>query len=144
MYNDIKAVVEACHPPPFSSLSKGGEEDDDEEGGEENNLALLKVIIETVFLTDEEKIAACYLAAEAGADFVKTSTGFSGGGASVEDVRLMRRAVAYKGDGVVKVKASAGIRSFEQCVAMLKAGAHRIGASAGVGIMNAGEEGAGY
>jgi len=121
VFADISAVASACQPSG----------------------ALLKVIIETVFLTDEEKIAACYLAAKAGADFVKTSTGFSGGGATVEDIRLMRSAVAYKGDGKVKVKASGGVRNFEQCVAMLKAGADRIGASAGVAIMNA-KEGAGY
>ncbi|KAJ7058175.1 hypothetical protein C8F01DRAFT_1149843 [Mycena amicta] len=93
----------------------------------------VKVILETVFLTDEEKIAASFLAAEAGAVFVKTSTGFSGGGATKEDVLLMRKTVAYKAG--VKVKASAGIRSFEKCVEMFEAGAERIGTSSGAAIM---------
>ncbi|KAG9224332.1 hypothetical protein CCMSSC00406_0004831 [Pleurotus cornucopiae] len=87
---------------------------------------LVKVILETIFLTDAEKIAACFLAAEAGAAFVKTSTGFCGGGATVEDVSLMRRSVAYKA-GSVKVKASAGIRSFDKCMDMIRAGADRLG-----------------
>lgn len=86
---------------------------------------LVKVILETVFLSDKEKIAASYISAEAGAAFVKTCTGFSGGRASAADVGLMKRAVAYKGD--VKVKASAGIRNFEICMEMLRAGADRIG-----------------
>lgn len=71
----------------------------------------VKVIIETALLSDEEKIAACYIAAEAGARFVKTSTGFSGGGASVEDIRLMKETVRYKGG--VLVKASGGVRTGE-------------------------------
>jgi len=85
----------------------------------------LKVILETVFLTDEEKIAASFIAVEAGATFVKTCTGFLGGGATAEDVLLMKKTVTYKGG--VKVKASAGIRSFEKCMEMYLAGADRIG-----------------
>jgi len=94
----------------------------------------IKVIIETALLTDEQKIAACYIAAEAGAGFVKTCTGFSGGGATAEDVRLMKKTVEYKG-GAVKVKASAAVRDFEKCREMLQAGADRIGTSSGVQIM---------
>ena len=94
----------------------------------------VKVIIETALLTEEEKVAACYIAAEAGAAFVKTCTGFSGGGATVEDVRLMKKAVEHKG-GRVRVKASGGVRTFEKCLEVLRAGADRIGTSSGVGIM---------
>ncbi|KAJ7736571.1 hypothetical protein DFH07DRAFT_99479 [Mycena maculata] len=93
----------------------------------------VKVILETVFLSDEEKIAASFLAAEAGATFVKTCTGFSGGGATAADVLLMRKSVAYK--PAVKVKASAGIRSFEKCLEMFKSGAERIGTSSGAAIV---------
>ncbi|KAF5379492.1 hypothetical protein D9615_006611 [Tricholomella constricta] len=93
----------------------------------------VKVILETVLLSDEEKIAASFVAAEAGAAFVKTCTGFLGGGASVADVALMKRTVQYKGN--VKVKASAGIRSLNTCLEMLEAGADRIGTSSGVAIM---------
>jgi deoxyribose-phosphate aldolase len=93
--------------------------------------ALLKVIIEACLLTEAEKVAACRLSREAGADFVKTSTGFSSGGATVEDVALMRRTV---GEGM-GVKASGGIRTFEDAVAMIKAGATRIGASASIAIV---------
>ncbi|KIY63438.1 deoxyribose-phosphate aldolase [Cylindrobasidium torrendii FP15055 ss-10] len=96
--------------------------------------AKLKVILETVFLTEEEIIAGSYIAAEAQADFVKTCTGFQGGGASTRHVQLMKQAVAYKG-GAVLVKASAGIRSLEKCVEMIQAGADRIGTSSGVAIM---------
>jgi deoxyribose-phosphate aldolase len=85
----------------------------------------VKVIIETVFLTEEEKIAACYLSAEAGAAFVKTCTGFSGGGATAEDITLMKKTVLYKPE--IKVKASGGVRTFEKCLEMFKAGADRIG-----------------
>ncbi|MBT2756741.1 deoxyribose-phosphate aldolase [Mesobacillus foraminis] len=94
--------------------------------------ALTKVIIETSLLTDEEKVKACQLAVSAGADFVKTSTGFSTGGATVEDVALMRKTV---GPGV-GVKASGGVRSLEDAEGVVKAGANRIGASSGVAIMN--------
>lgn len=104
---DIKAVVEAS--------------------GEK----LVKVIIETCLLTDEEKVKACQLSKEAGADFVKTSTGFSTGGATVEDVALMRKTVGPD----MGVKASGGARSYEDAIAFIEAGATRIGASSGVAIM---------
>ncbi|WP_121610696.1 deoxyribose-phosphate aldolase [Mesobacillus foraminis] len=94
--------------------------------------ALTKVIIETSLLTDEEKVKACQLAVSAGADFVKTSTGFSTGGATVEDVALMRKTVGPD----VGVKASGGVRSLEDAEGVVKAGANRIGASSGVAIMN--------
>jgi deoxyribose-phosphate aldolase len=94
--------------------------------------ALVKVILETCLLNDEEKILACLLCKEAGADFVKTSTGFSSGGATVEDVALMRRTVGPN----VGVKASGGIRTREDVEKMVKAGATRIGASAGVRIIS--------
>ena len=104
---DIKAVREACRGK------------------------VLKVIIEACLLTDEEKIRACRLAEEAGADFVKTSTGFSSGGATVADVALMRKAVG----GRLKVKAAGGIRTLADARAMIGAGASRIGASAGIAIV---------
>ncbi len=94
--------------------------------------ALTKVIIETSLLTDEEKVKACQLAVSAGTDFVKTSTGFSTGGATVEDVALMRKTVGPD----VGVKASGGVRSLEDAEGVVKAGANRIGASSGVAIMN--------
>lgn len=90
-----------------------------------------KVILETCYLTREEKITACRLAVEAGMDYVKTSTGFAAAGATVEDVRLMRDAVADR----AKVKASGGIRDWKTTVAMLEAGADRIGTSASLAIM---------
>lgn len=92
---------------------------------------VLKVIIETCLLTDEEKQRACVLAVKAKADFVKTSTGFSTGGASVEDIKLMKKTV----DGKALVKASGGIRDSKTFLAMIEAGADRIGASAGVKIV---------
>ena len=92
---------------------------------------LVKVIIETCLLTDEEKVVACQLAQKAGADFVKTSTGFSTGGATVHDVALMRKTVGPD----MGVKASGGARSYEDAVAFIEAGATRIGASSGVAIM---------
>jgi len=92
---------------------------------------VVKVIIETGCLTDEEKVMACKLAKEAGADFVKTSTGFIKGGATVEDVRLMRETVGED----MGVKAAGGIRTFKQALAMIEAGANRIGTSAGVAII---------
>jgi deoxyribose-phosphate aldolase len=95
---------------------------------------LLKVIIETALLTDEEKQIACLLAKEAGADFVKTSTGFSKAGATVEDVALMRRTVGP----LIGVKAAGGVSSREDFEKMVKAGATRIGASAGVRIVQGG------
>jgi len=111
---DIRGVVETSH--------KAG--------------ALTKVIIETALLTDEEKVVACLLSKEAGADFVKTSTGFSGGGATVHDVELMRRTVGP----TMGVKASGGIHNLEEAEAMVAAGATRIGASAGVKIIQAATE----
>lgn len=92
--------------------------------------ALTKVIIETCLLTNEEKVRACELSVKAGADFVKTSTGFSTGGATVEDIRLMRKTVGPE----IGVKASGGVRSREDALAMVEAGATRIGASSGVAI----------
>jgi deoxyribose-phosphate aldolase len=93
--------------------------------------ALVKVILETCLLSDDEKRAACRLASEAGADFVKTSTGFSSGGARVEDVKLMRRAVGE----ALGVKASGGIRSLSAVRDMVGAGANRIGTSSGPKIL---------
>ena len=98
--------------------------------------AILKVIIETCLLTDEEKNQACRIARRSGADFVKTSTGFSTGGATVEDVALMRKAVGSK----LGVKASGGIRDYATAKAMIEAGATRIGASAGVAIVKEEQE----
>ncbi|AGL00350.1 deoxyribose-phosphate aldolase [Desulfoscipio gibsoniae] len=108
---DIRAVVEASRS--------------------QNPASITKVIIETCYLSREQKILACQLAARAGAQFVKTSTGFGPGGAAVEDVALMRAAVGPE----MGVKASGGIKTAEQALAMIKAGASRIGASAGVDIM---------
>lgn len=107
--NDIAEVVKVAH-------EKG---------------AKVKVIIETCFLTDEEKVKACELAKAAGADFVKTSTGFGTGGATVEDVKLMRKVVGPE----MGVKAAGGIRTYEQALAMIEAGATRIGTSSGVKIV---------
>jgi deoxyribose-phosphate aldolase len=112
VYEDIKAVVDAA------------------------NGVLVKVIIETCYLTDEEKVMACKMAAKAGADFVKTSTGFGTGGATVEDVRLMKMTV----NGVCKVKASGGVRNKTDFEKMIEAGADRIGCSAGVQIMEGYED----
>ena len=109
--SDIRAVVEAA-------------------GG-----ATVKVIIETCFLTDEEKVLACQAAARAGADFVKTSTGFGGGGATPDDVALMRGAIPER----MQVKAAGGVRAYEDALAMIEAGASRIGASSGVAIVAAAE-----
>jgi len=106
VYEDIKAVNEVCQA----------------------NNAVLKVIIETCFLTEEEKIIACQLALRAKADFVKTSTGFGSGGATVADIRLMKKVVKDK----AKIKASGGIRTAEQAQQMILAGADRIGASNGI------------
>ncbi len=93
---------------------------------------ILKVIIETCYLTEQEKIKACELSKEAGADYVKTSTGFGKGGATVEDILLMRKVVGRD----LGVKASGGIRDFDKALEMVKAGATRIGASASVKIVN--------
>jgi len=93
--------------------------------------SLLKVIIECALLSNEEKVRACQLAQAAGADFVKTSTGFSTGGATVSDVKLMRKTVGP----TVGVKAAGGIRNYADALMMIEAGANRIGASAGVRIV---------
>jgi deoxyribose-phosphate aldolase len=106
---DIKGVVEVAHEVGF----------------------ICKVIIETALLTDDEKVKACVIAKEAGADFVKTSTGFSKGGATVADIALMRRVVG----GGMGVKASGGVRDLKQAQEMIRAGATRIGASVGVKIV---------
>ena len=92
---------------------------------------ILKVIIETCLLTEKEKILACEISKAAGADFVKTSTGFSSGGATVEDIALMRKTVGQK----MGVKASGGIKDWNTALAMIKAGANRIGTSSGVAIV---------
>ncbi|MBC2580663.1 deoxyribose-phosphate aldolase [Clostridium sp. DJ247] len=105
--NDIKAVVDTA---------KGK--------------ALTKVIIEACLLTQEEKVTACKLSKEAGADYVKTSTGFSTNGATIEDIRIMRETVGSN----IGVKASGGIHSFQQAEALIEAGASRIGASASIDI----------
>lgn len=97
--------------------------------------ALVKTIIETCYLTQDEKVAACKAAVAAGAAFVKTSTGFGTGGATVEDVRLMKQTVG----NAASVKASGGVKTYEDAVAMLDAGATRIGASAGVAILREAE-----
>jgi deoxyribose-phosphate aldolase len=104
---DIRAVAETVH----------------------SEKALLKVILETHLLTDEEKLLACQISENAGADFVKTSTGFLGGVATIEDVQLMRRAVT------IGVKASGGIRTASDALRMIKAGANRLGTSSGVTII---------
>lgn len=112
--NDIRAVAEAAH--------KGG--------------AILKVIIETCYLTDEEKTVACQLSEKAGADFVKTSTGYGSHGATPEDVALMRAAVSDK----VKVKAAGGMRTLDAILAVRAAGAGRCGVSATEAIMQEAEK----
>jgi len=96
---------------------------------------VLKVILETCLLTDEEKVLACQIAKDIGADFVKTSTGFNKGGATVEDIALMRRTVGPK----MGVKASGGVRTYEDAVAMIRAGATRLGASSGVAVISGGK-----
>lgn len=103
--------------------------------------ALVKVIIETCLLTDEEKVKACEIAKEAGADFVKTSTGFSTGGATKEDIALMRKTV---GEGM-GVKASGGVRTYDDAVKMIENGASRIGASSSIAIATGkSSQGTGY
>jgi deoxyribose-phosphate aldolase len=101
---------------------------------------VLKVILETGLLTDEEKIIACEISRKAGADFVKTSTGFSGSGATVHDVALMRRIVGPK----MGVKASGGIRNFDQAVALISAGANRLGCGASVDVITGAESKGNY
>jgi deoxyribose-phosphate aldolase len=100
--------------------------------------ATSKVILENCYLTDDQKRRACRLAVEAGVDFVKTSTGFGTGGATVADVRLMHEAVA----GQAQVKAAGGIHSYEDAIALIEAGATRLGASAGVAIVKGAREAA--
>jgi deoxyribose-phosphate aldolase len=109
VYDDIAAVAAACHA----------------------HGALLKVIIETCLLTDSEKVQACLAIVEAGADYAKTSTGFSTGGATLHDVALMRHVVGPD----LGVKAAGGIRTYADAVAMIAAGATRLGASSGVQIL---------
>lgn len=96
-----------------------------------NEKALVKVIIETCLLTEEEKVKACEIALKSGADFVKTSTGFYNNGATVEDVRLMRKVVGQN----LGVKAAGGIRNKETALKMIEAGASRIGASSSIAIV---------
>lgn len=100
----------------------------------------VKVILETSLLTHEEKILGCRLAVEAGASFVKTSTGFAGGGATIEDIRLFRETVG----SACKVKASGGIRDAATALAMLEAGADRLGTSSGVAIVTGAAGQCGY
>jgi deoxyribose-phosphate aldolase len=109
VFEDIKSLVDLCH--------KQG--------------SLLKVILETCLLSDAEKIKACELAVMAKADFVKTSTGFSTGGATIEDIKLMRKAVGP----TMGVKASGGIKDFATAKAMVDAGATRLGTSSGIEII---------
>ncbi|CRF34919.1 Deoxyribose-phosphate aldolase [Brachyspira suanatina] len=104
---DIKKVRDACHA------------------------SILKVIIETCLLTDKEKVLACKIAKECGADFVKTSTGFSTGGATEHDVKLMREAVGKE----MGVKASGGIKTYEDALKMIEAGANRLGTSSSIAIV---------
>jgi deoxyribose-phosphate aldolase len=118
LVDDIRAVAEAVH-------------------AEE---AILKVIIETGLLSDDQKVLACEAAVEAGADFVKTSTGFNGGGATVEDIALLRRTVGPD----LGVKASGGVRSLEDAQAMIAAGATRIGASSGIAIVKGEQSSSAY
>lgn len=100
----------------------------------------VKVIIETSLINDEEKVLACKAALEAGAHFVKTSTGFAGGGATVEDVKLMKSVVGDK----MEVKASGGVKNAEQAVAMIQAGATRLGTSSGIALTQGQQSQGGY
>lgn len=115
-------------------------EDDIKAVVESSGTKLVKVIIETCLLTDDEKVKACQLAKSAGADFVKTSTGFSTGGATIEDIALMRKTVCPD----MGVKASGGARTLEAAQAFIKAGANRIGTSSGVAIMKGQESHGSY
>lgn len=110
------------------------QEDIEAVANEAKGKALVKVIIETCLLTDEEKVKACEISKAAKADFVKTSTGFSTGGAKKEDIALMRKTVGED----MGVKASGGIRNYETAVEMIEAGANRIGASIGVSLVGGG------
>ncbi|HSQ88084.1 deoxyribose-phosphate aldolase [Romboutsia sp.] len=114
VFEDIKAVVDAA-----------------------DNKALVKVIIETCYLTDEEKKIACELAVKAGTDFVKTSTGFGTGGSTPADIKLMRETVGEN----IGVKASGGVRNEKDAIAVIEAGTSRIGASASIAIVRGDEQG---
>ena len=114
VYADIAAVASVCH-------AQG---------------AILKVILETALLTDEEKVLACEICKQAEADFVKTSTGFAKGGATVADIALMRKTVGPD----MGIKAAGGIRNYETAMAMIEAGATRIGASSSLEIMKGAPE----
>ena len=107
---DIKGVVDAAHPQGV----------------------LVKVILENAYLTDEQKITACHLVEEAGGDFVKTSTGFAPGGATLDDVRLMRQNVSPR----IQVKAAGGVRSLEAALEMIDAGVTRMGATVTAAILD--------
>jgi len=111
--NDIKQIINICHS--------------------EN--VICKVIIETSLLTDDLKVKACELVKQAGADYVKTSTGFNGGGATLEDIALMKNTVGDQ----VKIKASGGIKTYEQAVAFIEAGCSRLGTSSTEEILSGGE-----
>ena len=113
---DLRGLVDACHSPSRSDDSKA---------------VLLKIIIETHYLNDEEKDVASQLVLDSGADFIKTSTGTAGGGATVEDIRRIRRAV---GPSAIGIKASGGIKTVETALQMLDAGANRIGTSSGIAL----------
>lgn len=110
VWNDIRSVVDTAH----------------------QSGAVVKAIIETSVLNEEQKISACEIVSDVGADFIKTSTGFAGGGATIEDIRILRSHV----DPDIQVKASGGIRTFEQALAMIQAGATRIGTSSGVAMLS--------
>jgi deoxyribose-phosphate aldolase len=110
VWNDIRSVADTAH----------------------QSGAVVKAIIETSVLNEEQKISACEIVSDAGADFIKTSTGFAGGGATIEDIILLRKYV----DSDIQVKASGGIRTLEQALAMIQAGATRIGTSSGIAMMN--------
>jgi len=110
VWNDIRSVADTAH----------------------QSGAVVKAIIETSVLTDEQKISACEIVSDAGADFIKTSTGFAGGGATIEDIQLLRTHVSPE----IHIKASGGIRTIEQAMAMIEAGATRIGTSSGVSMLS--------
>ena len=110
VWNDIRSVADTAH----------------------QSGAVVKAIIETSVLTEEQKISACEIVSDAGADFIKTSTGFAGGGATIEDIQLLRTHISPE----IHIKASGGIRTIEQAMAMIEAGATRIGTSSGVSMLS--------
>lgn len=114
VYGDVASVAEACHAHD----------------------AILKVILETALLTDEEKVLACEICKQAQADYVKTSTGFAKGGATIADIALMRKTVGPD----MGIKAAGGIRNYETAMAMIEAGATRIGASSSLAIIEGASE----